>query len=318
MIPPAPLRRALRAFGGVFLPGLLIALRVHAATPESDVLSTTRMREEILRMTDFFDNDLPGTLRRYNLTLDFSPKFSDLRNREFMRYPFGLRYGATDRWELFGGLTPFTPNPFNSGHEHRWGFGEGSFGARYDIPHYTVFFDEITFGVENRVPLGDPPLDINEGYTHIRPFMSAARKLMIVRHTTFYTNISYDHEVSTPTRENPVGVTRRHVAVFAPSFLYKPNEFGTFVQYSFRHFDEPGNNHLGHEYQLGVIWDVPLVRTQKWKLPGKWQIELGFKTTVEEGYPTDRGLSLRVRWRTNLRQVLHWDTGQPQKSPDHP
>src|SRR5882672_2425622 len=79
------------------------------------------MRQTVLRMTEFFDTTLPGVLQEQNLTLHFTPKFSDLRDQEYIRFPFELRYGATSRLELSGGLTPFSPNPFNGGREHRWG-----------------------------------------------------------------------------------------------------------------------------------------------------------------------------------------------------
>src|SRR5581483_6473137 len=77
------------------------------------------VRERVLRMTEFFDTMLPGVLEEHNMTLHFTPKFSDLRDNEFMRFPLELRYGITDRWELAGGINPFVPNPINRGRDHR-------------------------------------------------------------------------------------------------------------------------------------------------------------------------------------------------------
>ena len=91
---------------------------------------TSKMREDLLRMNEFFDTMLPGTLAERNIVLKFNPKFSDLRDNEFIRFPFELRYGQTERLELFGGMTPYTPNPFNRGRDHRWGFGETRLGFR--------------------------------------------------------------------------------------------------------------------------------------------------------------------------------------------
>src|SRR3954470_7707334 len=73
------------------------------------------MRQTVLRMTEFFDTTLPGVLQEQNITLHFTPKFSDLRDQEYIRYPLELRYGASSRLELSTGLTPFSPNPFNGG-----------------------------------------------------------------------------------------------------------------------------------------------------------------------------------------------------------
>ena len=54
---------------------------------------TDNMRERVLRMTEFFDTTLPGTVGKRNMTLHFTPKFSDFRDREYVRYPFEVRYG---------------------------------------------------------------------------------------------------------------------------------------------------------------------------------------------------------------------------------
>ncbi len=264
-----------------------------------------RLREQVLRMTDFLDTVLPGTLGEHNMTLHFTPKFSDLRDREFVRYPVELRYGATDSLELIGGLTPFSPNPINSGRDHRWGPGEARLGARYDLGAPLFFYDKATIGIDNRIPIGKPPIDLNDHYTHIRPWLATARTLRSHPDTTFYTNFSYDRSVKLTTREPPPPeVTRRHIAEIAPGLLYKPSELGYFVEYRFRHFQEPNNWHLGHEIKFGTIWDVPLWRTAAWKLPGKWQVELGYRVTTEEGHATSQGVLARVNWRTTLREVL--------------
>ena len=267
--------------------------------------ASDRVREQVLRMTDFFDTMLPGVLQEHNMTLHFKPKFSDLRDFEYIRFPVELRYGLTDKWEIQGGLVPFTPNPFNRGREHTWGPGEAKLGARYDLGRILNFFDDTTVGVETRVPLGHPPIDLNDHYTHIKPFVSAARKLLTWPSTTFYVNLAYDRTVDITHRAPPpFGVWRRNIFEFAPGLLFKPSEVGYFAEYRFRHLREDDGWRLGHEVQFGTIWDVPLARSAAWNLPGKWQLELAYKIGHEEGRDTDQGVSARVNWRTTLREVL--------------
>jgi hypothetical protein len=261
----------------------------------------SRMREDLLRMNDFFDTMLPGTLSQYNIVLKFAPKFSDLRDNEYVRYPFELRYGLTPRWELFGGMSPYHPNPFNDGRDHRWGFGQLRSGARYDLGKIW-FYDEATASFEVRTPLGAPPIEIIGRYTHLAPLLTASRKLSWVPHTTFFTNFGYDREINTPTRDRPP-VSKMHVAGVGPGLLYKPGEFGLFGEYRFRHITTDAGSHNAHDSKVGVLWDVPLVRTQRY-LPGKWQIELAYKHNREEGMETDEGVTARVSWRTTLREVL--------------
>jgi hypothetical protein len=275
-----------------------------------------KVRERVLQMTEFLDTTLPGTLGEHNLALHFTPKFSDFRDREFVRYPIELRYGATDALELIGGVTPFGPNPINSGRDHRWGPGEAKLGARYDLGGPLFFYDKSTIGIENRIPLGKPPVQLNDHYTHIRPWLATSRTLRSHPFTTFYTNFSYDRSVKLTTRNPPPPeVTRRHIAEVAPGLLYKPSEYGYFAEYRFRHFQEPTNWHLGHEVQFGALWDVPLSRSANWKLPGKWQVELAYRVTTEEGHGTGQGISARVNWRTTLREVINHVTGVPKTAP---
>jgi hypothetical protein len=264
-----------------------------------------RVREQVLRMTEFFDTMLPGVLEEHNMTVHVRPKFSDLRNYEYWRFPFELRYGLTDHLELQGGLVPFTPNPFNRGREHRWGPGEIKLGARYDIGNSLRFFDDTTLGFETRIPVGRPPIELNDHYTHLKPFVSTARTLRMLPSTTLYANIAYDRSVDLTHRSPPpVIVERRNIFEFAPGLLFKPSQFGYFAEYRLRHIRNDWGWHLEHAVQFGTIWDIPLERTEKWKLPGKWQLELAYKISHEEGYETDHGVSARVNWRTTLREVL--------------
>lgn len=284
---------------------LCLLVGVTAGAAESRKTTADLVRDRVLRMTDFLDTMLPGVLEERNITLHFRPKFGDLRDEEYIRFPFELRYGYTDRLELQAGLVPFTPSPFNQGRDHRWGLGEAKLGARYDLGRTLNFFDDTTAGVETRIPLGKPPVEINDHYTHVKPFISAARTLLRWPSTTFYANVSYDRSVKLTRREPPPPeVTRRHVVEVSPGLLFKPAQFGYFAEYRFRHIAEDFDRRLAHEVQFGTIWDVPLERSENWRLPGKWQLEVAYKVGHEEGRETDHGISARVNWRTTLREVL--------------
>jgi hypothetical protein len=286
---------------------LAVALGMTAAAHAADASGAApdSVRERVLRMTEYFDTILPGTLGEHNMTLHFTPKFSDFRDREFVRYPLELRYGATERWEVSTGITPYGPNPFNSGRDHRWGPGELKLATRYDWGPLLGFFQDSTFGVETRVPVGKPPVELNDHYTHVKPFVSLARPLLSWPDTTFYANLSYDRSVQLTERAPPPPeVIRRNIIEAVPGLLFKPAELGYFGEYRFQHIAEPTGWHLAHEVRFGTIWDVPLARTERWNLPGKWQLELAYKVRHEEGEKTSQGIAARVNWRTTLREVL--------------
>ncbi len=305
-MPRFPLRRSVLLAAWV---ATGLSLRAAEPTPSTAEL----LRERVLRMTDFLDTMLPGVLDEENLTLAFKPKFGDLRDEEYVRFPVELRYGFTRRLELQAGLVPFVPNPINSGRDHRWGPGEIKLGARYDLGPTLGFFTETTAGFATRIPLGKPPVELNDHYTHVKPFLSAARKLHRWPATTFYSNVSYDRSVKLSRRgPPPPEVIRHHVIEVSPGLLYRPSEFGYFAEYRFRHIAEPDHARLGHEIQVGTIWDIPLERSKGWRLPGKWQLELAYHVGHEEGRDTDHGVSARVNWRTTLREVLtHGQSAKP-------
>lgn len=271
------------------------------------VEAKNRALEDLLKMTEFFDTTLPGTLKKYKLVIGFSPRTADARRGEYIRLPVQVRYGLSERWEIYGGLTPFCPNPINTGKEHRWGLGEGKLGLRYDWGHWGKVFDDVTVGVESRTPLGTPPVDLIDYYTHVTPFINMSRALPW-KYTTLTTNISYDRSLDTPYRaaapEPPI-VIRRHVLSITPGLLYKPGEFGGFIEYSWRHLeDQAAGTHLAHEIKIGPIWDIPLWRTQSWGLPGKFQVEFSERFSFEVGQKNSRGENLRVRWSITRQEFF--------------
>ena len=102
----------------------------------------------------------------------------------------------------------------------------------------------------------------------------------------------------------PPEVIRRNIIEVSPGLLFKPSELGYFAEYHWRHLAEENDSRLAHEIQFGTVWDVPLVRSAAWRLPGKWQLELAYKVGHEEGRGNDQGVSARVNWRTTLREVF--------------
>ncbi len=282
----------------------LIAASGSLRAAESKATTTELLREQVLRMTEFFDTMLPGVMDEKNATVSFSPKFSDIRDEEYVRFPLEARYGVYPKWEILGGLVPFIPNPINPGREHRWGMGESKLGVRHDLGP-RLGFDESTAGFELRIPLGKPPIDLNDHYSHAKPYLALSRAIRRLPKTTFYANLAYDRSVELTHRgEPPAAVVRRNVIEVAPGLLYRPTELGYFTEYRCHHIATETENHLRHEGYLGMIWDVPLARTRNWRLPGKWQLEIAAKVIHEEGLGNDHGVTARVTWRTTLREVL--------------
>jgi hypothetical protein len=265
------------------------------------------VRDRLLRITDLFDTSLPGTVGRRNVALYFMPRMADFRDREYIRLPFDARYGVGEEWELTGGVAPFIPNPFQAGPDHRWGPGELKLGVRRDLGRLPGWFDETTAGFEIRSPVGKPPTRLNDHHTHLKPFVAATRNAGGWPDTMVYANLSYDHSVRLWRRGPiPPEVVRRNVVELVPGLLYQPGPYGVFAEYRVRRVAENSAWYLTDEARVGLLWDVPLARSEKWRLPGKWQVELVYKhefSTTRDREP-DQGPALRVNWRTKVREVL--------------
>ncbi len=285
----------------------LLSGKLMAAPGDSRTI-VSHVQDDVSDVTDFFDTVLPTTLMHRNLSLDFQPKFSDVRSEEFIRIPLEVRYDVSDYDQLLFGLTPFIPNPFNDGYNHRWGLGQAVLGFRHDLDNGLWFLDQATIGIETRIPLGKPPIDLNEGYTHVQPYLTGTRRLNWA-HTKYFMALSYDREIRTEWRDRPTDprVLRQNILEFTPGIIYKPDVYGYFFEYEFRHYGEPDGAHLSHGEKLGVIWDVPLERSKNWKVPGRWQIELAAKVVEEEGHDISYGLVTQIRVRTTLHEVLSSD-----------
>ena len=261
--------------------------------------------DDELKIREYFNTSTPGTTKKSKLLFSASPRSTDIRKGEFIRVSTQLRYGLAERWEIFGGMTPFFPSPFNYGEEHRWGLGEAKLGVRYDWGHWCNIFDSVTLGVEGRTPLGKPPPALIDDFSHVAAFINTSRPLPF-EHTNWYNTTTYDRAVHAPFREAaPYWATRTHVLIITNSIRYMPGELGAAASHSYRIFFSHGvGTHFGNEFRAGPIWDIPRWRTQSWGLPGKWQLELAARASFEEGVKTNKGLSARVRWHGNLREVF--------------
>jgi hypothetical protein len=305
----------------LLLPGLLAAAPASEPTWRDQLTrggleAGRRVKSTTLAITDFFDTRLPGTLGKYNLEADFSPRLSDVTRREFIRYPVELRYGSSSRAEVYGRWSPFSPNPFKDGPDNRWGPGEGELGVRYDVRPAPRWFDLLTTGLAVKVPLGEPPVDLNDHYLRIIPTLTAARDLSVIENLRLIVRLSHDHAFDGPSRDDmPAESIRRHYTDLSPGLLFKPGgPYAYFSDYEIRHIDEPEGYRLRHRVRGGVIWDIPRTTSERWRLPGKWQAELGLRVTKEEGEgDPDIGVIARVRVRARIKDLLK--IGQPQISP---
>lgn len=257
---------------------------------------------------EFFDTTLPGTLAPYDLSLEFRPRLGDVPRRGFIRYPFTLRYGYAEGLEIGARFTPVSPNPFRSKEQERkWSLGEIAPFIRVDIPSpWLRIWDDATFEFRFRQPLGRPPEHLIDGYTRIMPILTFSRTIVDDPHTLLYLSLKYDYAVGAwgRAKPDPERVVRQDVFEITPGVLYKPDQLGYFFQYTLRHIIEPKEDRYAHVYHAGVVWDVPKDYSTNLRLPGKWQVEAGYELTDEQRRSINHAITVRVRWRGDLKSLL--------------
>lgn len=252
---------------------------------------------------DFFGRQLPGRLEQYRLTLDYTPKFGDLVNREYLRFPISLRYALTERTEIIEGFIPYTPNPFRPGEDQRWGPGVFQTGLRHDVPGIGNLVDEIILRLKVEVPIGRPPLDLADYYGRFRPSITLAREVPYTDDWTMLLNFMHDRSFSIPYRNQDKDFLRVNKSEVSPGLLYQPNELGYLLEYTYRALDEETGFRKAHVYAVGLLWDVPPKRVPR-LLPGDWQIDLIYRLTDEDERDLRHSLDLRARIRFDFPQFL--------------
>jgi len=275
--------------------------RSAGAVADGAVVVGQKIKAGALQVRDLLGVMLPGEAERDRWVFDFEPKVADMARREFVRYPFLVHYNVTKRLEFYGGATPVSPNPINSGYDARWSMGQGTLGVRYDIKDRILIFDRTVIGFEVNQPLGRPPKDLIDQYTHLRPFATFTCPFKPLPDTTFFVSTYYDKSLwSHEWYDEPPDHVRTDTFEVAPGFIYKPGQYGMVIQYGIQFLNRTAGDEVDHYGKLGFLWDVPEARSRKWGLGGKWQAELGVKIRDDQSRDPKFGVYGRVKWKTDI------------------
>jgi len=138
------------AAGGMLGPGRLLA----------------DARRYLPHLSDIFGSDLPELDRPYAIKLTLRPHFGDLIHRDYMRVETGLRWAMTENFEFRTAGSVF----FTHGLKDAAGYGVGqlSGGAKYIFDDTPWRDYETSVELNAETPVGHPPLDMTDGYTHVR------------------------------------------------------------------------------------------------------------------------------------------------------
>ena len=285
--------------------GLALGL-LCAVAPLLAEMPAGKPTDDELRIRGVFDSALPGTERKNSLRLILHPHFGDLHQRDYLRVPFGLRYGLNDRLELTGEIEGFFAHGIGQAPAFsRAGLSALHLGTKYQFGETWGFGWVTAVGFDFTRPLGNPPGDISDGLKHFAPYLSFSRRLDTAPDWRVFWSIGFNEVRTTalPTnlRENQLGAD---AGTLSGGFL---REHGP-VTYTFE--TTLSSSRLSRKFdhdvitvRPGLVWVVP--RRFTFGDGGRWVLGAGLKLSEgPDGF--DVGVSTKLRVNFNFRSL--WNT----------
>jgi hypothetical protein len=259
--------------------------------------------EQALRkISGIFDTDLPKTERKGSIRFILHPHLGDFTRRSYVRIPLGIRWGVNDHVEFSATIEPYIQHGLKSGSPGD-GLGTIQFGGKYAFRKWLKPDYDVSAGLNVRLPVDHPPIDMTDGYNHYAPYVVVSRKSPHTRGLTYFVSSTID-----VMEKSSVAGTFRKNDPHSSSLL-----LGTgFVldRYPYHYTLEAGyqtTSLLGRGNQQfvfvkpGFAWDLP--RRFKFNSSGRWLLGFSMKFTQgPDGLRVDSGG--KVRGEFNLKRLF--------------
>src|SRR5437868_13051381 len=107
---------------------LLLMNPVHGAE-DASVVTPAPAESDIRKIAGIFGSDLPTTERKGSVRLIVHPHFGDFTHRDYLRVPFGFRWGWDENTETSVTAESYFQNPLRHGGAGN-GIGDVEFGFK--------------------------------------------------------------------------------------------------------------------------------------------------------------------------------------------
>lgn len=274
---------------------LLILLPLAASAQESTAPSATPSSDEkeLHKVNGIFDTDLPKTERKGSVRLIVHPHLGDFTSRSYLRVPVGVRWGVNSHVEFTATVEPYFQHYLRSGSPGN-GIGDIQFGGKYAIHDWLGSGHDASIGLNARLPVGHPPLDLTDGYNHYSPFLVLTQKSDGTTGLTYFVSTSVDLMA-----KSSVAGTFRKDDPHSSSLLFGAG----FVldRYPYHYTLEAGyqtTSLIGRDNKQfffakpGFAWDLPQKLT--FNSRGRWLFGISMKFTQgPDGMRVDTGGKIR-------------------------
>lgn len=249
-----------------------------------------------------FDFDLPSIDPPGTVKLILHPHFGDLIRKDYMRVEGGFRWAINDHFEIRPESSIYFTHGLGGGNDG-YGVGELRLAGKYILRAWPDPDLETSLNLNVEVPVGDPPVDLTDGFNHIAPgFLVQHHASRNPKLTTFagagVDLITASSIAGTPARNQPLDDSMN----FTAGAIYDLGQFKWTLTATYATTAGLGRT-TEHFYYLrpNLLWFVP----RKYTFNSKTQWILGMGIRASYG-PDGTQISLynRVRAEITFRQVL--------------
>ena len=211
-----------------------------------------------------------------------------------------MRLGVNDHVEFSALVEPYFEHGLRSGSSGN-GIGDVEFGGKYAFHQWLQPDYDASTGINVRLPVGHPPLDLTDGYNHYVPYFVVSRKSRTTAGLTWFSSTTLD----VMKKSSVTGSFRKDDAHSTSITLG-----GGFVldRFPYHYTLESGyqtTSLVGRDNQQfvfikpGFAWDLP--RRLTFNSRGRWLLGVSFKVIHgPDGVRIDSGG--KIRGEFNLKR----------------
>lgn len=284
----------------LFLSLVLSAAAQAQEAPPTAAASPAAEDKSLTKISGIFDTDLPKTARKGSVRLLIHPHLGDFTSRNYVRVVPGIRWGVNDHVELSTLVEAYLDHHLKGGSPGN-GIGALQASAKYAFSQWLKPDYDSSIGINTRIPVGQPPLDLTDGYNHYTPYIVVSRKSPAIAGFTYFGNFTLDIMV----KSSVSGVFRKNdphssSMIFGAGFVVDRFPYHYTLESGYQTTAVVGkDNQQFISIKPGFAWDLP--RRLTFNSKGRWLIGVSFKVTLgPDGTRIDSGGKLRGEF--NIRR----------------
>ena len=296
--------RLLRPAHRLWLVALLAFPCARAQDAGAPALSPPPEDTELRKINGIFDTDLPKTEKKGRIRLIVHPHLGDFTRRSYVRVPVGVRVGVNDHVEFTATVEPYFQHYLRSGSPGN-GIGDVEFGGKYSFVKWLKPDYEASTGINLRLPVGSPPIDMTDGYNHYAPYFVLARKSPSIAGLTYFGSTTLDvMDKSSVTGSFRKNDTHSTSLIFGTGFVLDRFPYHYTLETGYQTTSLVGKDNKQFVYvRPGFAWDLP--RRLTFNSSGRWLLGVSFKITEgPDGTRIDSGGKIRGEF-----SIRRWFSG---------